>query len=280
MTQPIAGAFYGEGSTISVAAAASDGDGSVVRVEFLDGTAVVGAATAAPFAISWTGALAGDHAIAARAIDDKGAATVSAPVGITIGEAPLVVVKGPLACSVVDAGAALVLNADAISTHGSIASVEFFDNGTSVGTAFTDPGPSHSSQPTAGSHIDHRARNGRSWSRSAIAGCGDHGRPGKPAADRNDHLAARRIAVRKWIPRKPDRGRKRCRRVRLGRRIQAQRQRRHPGRSIDEPTLSRDVARRERGLVRDRRRRHRRPRGQKRHRPRCTSRSTPMLRRP
>jgi len=153
MTQPIAGAFYGEGSTIAVAAAASDGDGSVVRVEFLDGTAVVGAATAAPFAISWTGALAGDHAIAARAIDDKGAATVSASVGITIGEAPLVVVKGPLACSVVDAGAALVLNADAISTHGSIASVEFFDNGTSVGTAFTEPWTVTLSQPTTGSHM-------------------------------------------------------------------------------------------------------------------------------
>lgn len=139
LTNPAAGAFYGEGATIAITAVASDADGTVARVEFLDGTAVIGIATTAPFAVAWAGALAGDRAIAARAVDDKGSAAISPPVTITVGQPPLVVVRTPVACSVVDAGAALMLAADAISTRGSITRVEFFDNGASVGAAFTEP---------------------------------------------------------------------------------------------------------------------------------------------
>jgi hypothetical protein len=162
LTQPAAGAFYGEGSAIVVTAAASDADGSVARVEFLNDTTVIGIATASPFVIAWTGAPAGNHAIAARAIDDKGSATVSLPVTITVGQPPLVVVKTPVACSVVDAGAALSLAADAISTHGSISSVEFFDNGTSVGTTFAEPWTALLPHPGTGTHtISARATDDR-----------------------------------------------------------------------------------------------------------------------
>jgi len=152
LTKPAAGAFYGEGSTIAITAMASDADGTVARVEFLDGTAVIGTATASPFAVAWAGALAGDHAIAARAIDDKGSATTSPPVTITVGQPPLVVVRTPVACSVVDAGAALMLAADAISTRGSITRVEFFDNGTSVGAAFAEPWTVALTLPETGTH--------------------------------------------------------------------------------------------------------------------------------
>ena len=152
LTQPAAGAFYGEGAPISLAATASDADGTVVRVEFVDGSNVVGVSPAPPFDVTWSGAAPGNHVIVARAIDDKGAMTISAPLSVSVGRAPLVVVKGPLACSIVDGGVPLVVTADAVSTDGSIISVEFLDNGIVAGVAFSEPWTIAIPNPTIGSH--------------------------------------------------------------------------------------------------------------------------------
>jgi hypothetical protein len=86
LTQPAAGATFTTGTAISLVADAADSDGTVARVEFFDGTSKIGESLAAPFSMSWSGATAGSHTLKARAIDDKGAATVSATVGITVVE--------------------------------------------------------------------------------------------------------------------------------------------------------------------------------------------------
>ena len=153
LTQPGTGAFYAEGTAVHLAATASDADGVVARVEFLDGANTIGVATALPFEVMWNGAPPGTHVIVARAIDDKGATTISAPVGIDIGRAPLVVVKGPLACSIVDGGVPLVVAADAISSDASISSVEFADNGVVVGVALAEPWTIAFPNPAIGSHV-------------------------------------------------------------------------------------------------------------------------------
>jgi Big-like domain-containing protein/glucodextranase-like protein len=136
LTSPLAKSFYTAGMPIPLAATATDADGVVVRVEFLDGVTPVGSATAAPFAMSWIGSTAGWHSIAARATDDKGGVTVSSPVDIVIGQAPVVVVKSPVACTTVDGPADLILAADAISSNGPITRVDFYDGQTIVGTSY------------------------------------------------------------------------------------------------------------------------------------------------
>ena len=73
---PIAGPLA-PGAPVTLTAQAIDVDGIIVRVEFYVDGQLAGSATTAPFAVTWT-AVAGEHTLSARAIDDDGAAGVSA----------------------------------------------------------------------------------------------------------------------------------------------------------------------------------------------------------
>jgi hypothetical protein len=84
ITQPTEGASYASGSPIPVTAAASDSDGSIVKVEFFAGTTKIGEALAAPYTISWTNAPQGISSVTALATDDRGGTTTSAPVSVSV----------------------------------------------------------------------------------------------------------------------------------------------------------------------------------------------------
>jgi hypothetical protein len=70
------------GEPVAVAASASDADGEVVEVEFLVDGAVVGTDATSPYAFTLAALPAGTHALVARATDDAGAVTSSAPVTV------------------------------------------------------------------------------------------------------------------------------------------------------------------------------------------------------
>lgn len=53
-------------------------------MDFLRNGAVVGTASTAPYVCALTNVAAGNHTLTARAVDDKGATTTSAPVGVTV----------------------------------------------------------------------------------------------------------------------------------------------------------------------------------------------------
>jgi hypothetical protein len=70
--------------TITVNATASDSDGNVTKVEFRDGTTVLGQDTSGPYSSTWSSVLRGSHVLTARATDNGGALTAGSPVGITV----------------------------------------------------------------------------------------------------------------------------------------------------------------------------------------------------
>src|SRR4051812_4695019 len=86
LTGPANGAAFAAGSDITLAASASDADGTISAVEFLANGAVVGSATSAPFTFVWMNVSAGSYTIAARATDNGGAAATSASAAITVGD--------------------------------------------------------------------------------------------------------------------------------------------------------------------------------------------------
>jgi hypothetical protein len=88
LTSPVDGSAFTAPATISLAASASDADGSVARVDFYAGTTLVGSATAEPFVATWENVPAGTHAVTARATDDEGSITVSGPISITVTAPP------------------------------------------------------------------------------------------------------------------------------------------------------------------------------------------------
>jgi hypothetical protein len=78
------GAAFAWKPTITVTATASDPDGNVTKVEFRDGTTVLGQDTSAPYSFTWRNVKSGGHTLTARATDNAGAVTPSSPVGITV----------------------------------------------------------------------------------------------------------------------------------------------------------------------------------------------------
>jgi hypothetical protein len=61
ITSPADGAVFAWKPTITIAATAGDSDGSVTRVEFLDGTTVIGSDTSSPYSYTWRNVPQGSH---------------------------------------------------------------------------------------------------------------------------------------------------------------------------------------------------------------------------
>lgn len=84
LTNPTAGQVFAAGQDVLVQAAASDGDGSITKVEFLRNGVLVGTSTGPSYAVTLSGLSAGSYVLTAVASDNDGAKTTSAPVAITV----------------------------------------------------------------------------------------------------------------------------------------------------------------------------------------------------
>jgi hypothetical protein len=142
MTAPVSGATYLAPGALTLAATASDSDGSVAKVEFYEGTAKIGEDTGAPYSYSVSGLAAGPHSFKARAIDNLGAATDSAAVAITVTAAnqlPTVSLTASSASGTYQSPVAIVLSAAAADSDGSVLRVEFYQDGVKLGEDLTAP---------------------------------------------------------------------------------------------------------------------------------------------
>jgi RHS repeat-associated protein len=88
LTAPAANTSFVAPAAVTLSATADDSDGTVAKVEFFNGTTLVGTATQAPYTFAWNAVAAGSYAITAIATDDLGQATTSTVSNITVGAAP------------------------------------------------------------------------------------------------------------------------------------------------------------------------------------------------
>jgi hypothetical protein len=84
LTSPSASTTITANSAVTVAASASDSDGSIDSVEFFANGLSLGRATSRPFQITWTPIMPGEMIVTAKAVDNGGAATTSAEVIVTV----------------------------------------------------------------------------------------------------------------------------------------------------------------------------------------------------
>ena len=84
LTAPANNATYTAPALVTINADASDSDGSISHVEFYWGATLLGQSLATPYSFSWTNVPAGSYSLTAKAYDNAGAFTVSAPVTITV----------------------------------------------------------------------------------------------------------------------------------------------------------------------------------------------------
>lgn len=84
LTSPQSAATFQASSPISLAATASDSDGTVVKVEFYQDANKIGQSTSSPYSAVWTNPPSGNFTMTALAYDDSGAAVRSAGVPIQV----------------------------------------------------------------------------------------------------------------------------------------------------------------------------------------------------
>ncbi|WP_184496650.1 Ig-like domain-containing protein, partial [Algoriphagus iocasae] len=86
ITAPVANAQFAQGSNISITANAADSDGSIAKVDFYNGNTLLGTDTSSPYSFAWSNIPAGIFSLTAKATDNKGTETISAPVAINVGQ--------------------------------------------------------------------------------------------------------------------------------------------------------------------------------------------------
>ena len=138
LTAPASGTVVTAPTVVSLAATASDSDGTIAKVEFFRGTTKIGQALAAPYQLNWTPP-AGTYTLTAKATDDQGAVTVSAPATLVVNALPTVKITTPVANAKFTAPAAIAIAANASDSDGTITKVEFFSGTTKIGEAATPP---------------------------------------------------------------------------------------------------------------------------------------------
>jgi len=133
-------------ATVTIDATASDSDGSVVKVEFYNGTVKLGERTSSPWSFAWKNVSEGTYSITAAATDNSNARTVSAAVSVVVEKSATVINQLPAVAILTPANndlyvipAKIILTADASDVDGSVAKVEYLVGGVKIGESYSPP---------------------------------------------------------------------------------------------------------------------------------------------
>jgi hypothetical protein len=143
LTSPVNGTTVTAPATVLVSANASDSDGSVVRVDFYAGATLIGSDSTAPYSMTWSNVAAGSYSLTAVAVDNAGASTTSAAVGIVVNPPanvpPVVSLTSPVKGTTVTAPATVLVSANASDSDGSVVRLDFYVGSTLIGSDSTAP---------------------------------------------------------------------------------------------------------------------------------------------
>jgi hypothetical protein len=95
-------------ATLSLAADAIDSDGTIARVEFYANGALIGTGSTAPYGLVWDAVQGGSYALTAKAVDDGGASTSTAPAAVSVQAAPVLSFDSALGTAIIDDDTVLV----------------------------------------------------------------------------------------------------------------------------------------------------------------------------
>jgi hypothetical protein len=141
ITNPFDGAVFALPASITIEATAADADGSVQNVAFYANGVLLGVDATAPYGVTWSNVPSGTYTLTAVATDNRGLATASAPVHVTVpaNVPPTVTITAPAEGAASASPATIAIEATAADPDGNIQQVAFFANGVAVGADTTSP---------------------------------------------------------------------------------------------------------------------------------------------
>ncbi len=141
ISAPTNGATYTAPATITISATASEAGGTISKVEFYQGSTLLGTDTTSPYSYNWTNVAAGNYALTAKAYDTQNNSTTSGAVNVTVNSAkrPVVTITSPTNNTSYTPPASVNISATASETGGTLSKVEFYQGSTLLGTDTTSP---------------------------------------------------------------------------------------------------------------------------------------------
>ncbi len=141
ITSPADNAAFLTPSPITINATATDAGGAVYKVDFYNGTTLLGTSTTSPYSYVWNGVTAGNYTITVKATDNGGLTTTSGGVNISVTDPikPTVSITSPADGASFLPPASITITADAADANGTVTKVDFYNGNTLLGTDLTSP---------------------------------------------------------------------------------------------------------------------------------------------
>jgi hypothetical protein len=142
LTAPANGASYTAPASITISANASDPENQLTRVDFYNGSTLLGSDTTAPYSFSWSNVAAGTYSLSAIARDAAGLTKQSTAVSVTVSPAnrpPTVSLTSPTSGASFVAPASITISANASDPENQLTRVDFYNGSTLLGSDTTAP---------------------------------------------------------------------------------------------------------------------------------------------
>ena len=115
LTSPANGTAFVAPANVPLSASATDPDGTISLVEFLQNGNVIGTTNLAPYAMTWSNVPVGSYSMTARATDNRSTTSTSAGINIVVGppnRAPVVTLTSPSSGSTYTAPATISIDSE------------------------------------------------------------------------------------------------------------------------------------------------------------------------
>lgn len=145
ITSPLNNSSFTALAKIDLKVNATDVDGSVVKVDYFNGTTLIGTATSAPFDFTWNNVSSGTYTILARATDNAGGLATSSAIQVVVRQAilknvpPTVSITTPTNNASFNAPANVGISANANDADGIVSKVEFYNGSNLLGSDVSAP---------------------------------------------------------------------------------------------------------------------------------------------
>ena len=140
ITSPANNTNYLAPATVKITAAASDADGTIASVKFYNNGSYLKTVYTKPYTYTLSNLSSGTYSLTAKATDNTGLQTISAPVKVTVtNNPPVVSITAPAKDTAFFTNATVKITADASDADGTIASVKLYINTNYFKTVFKSP---------------------------------------------------------------------------------------------------------------------------------------------
>jgi len=131
--------LFNEGENITLEVSVSDGEGSVVKVEYYNNDELLATVNEVPFSYTINQAQAGDFSISAKAYDDYDAVGTSNPISFTVNALPQISITSPANNSIISFGEPIDFTVNASDQDGTIEKVIYYNEDVQIAEITSAP---------------------------------------------------------------------------------------------------------------------------------------------